>query len=302
MYSFARDFVQVSRPGWWLVTVWLYIAPCQTQQIDLAGLFFVLLPLNVMIYGINDSADLGNDVSNDRKGNFVFGPKGWSRERLNRILTPTIWMTFLLLLYWDLEGELSLQYMLWFAMALIINYLYNFHSSSLNLLLVFIGYGSVTVLSYWRHGGIGFGLERARDGRWYFAGCNQEYWIHLTLLLVRSQLWAELMDYESDLRTKKWTTLSGLLPTKGHARLLVLGILALELLWCLAQHQIHKRDDWFMLLAFSTMGMILFTSLEYLMPPFKNVPEVDLTFLATMQNAGGMYLLHDCWRRGTFVK
>lgn len=79
----VKDLVQVSRPGWWLVTVWLYIAPTG-QRWDLLtsstfwlGLLYVCFPINLMVYGINDYADFfhGDDLDgqNDRKGNFFFG-------------------------------------------------------------------------------------------------------------------------------------------------------------------------------------------------------------------------------------
>jgi 4-hydroxybenzoate polyprenyltransferase len=299
MLSFALDFIQVSRPGWWLVTAWLYIAPCRTDEINVAGLIFVLLPMNAVVYGINDASDLHHDLSNDRKGNFIFGPKGWSRARLNRVLVPAIVMTFLPLMYWGHESNQLLQHMAWFAAALLVNYLYNFYSFSWNLLLVCMGYGSVTLLSYWRHGGSGLGLLQL-DRRWYFANCNQEYWMHLALLLVRGQFWTELLDYESDRRTKKWTTLSRL-PTKELARRLVLAVLLVEALWCVAMYQI-RGSDWAMLLIFATVSVISFVSLEYVLPRTKNAPVVDLTYLAMLQNAGGIHVLYDCWRRGTFVR
>ena len=169
------------------------------------------------------------------------------------------------------------------------------------MVLVFVGYGSVTLLSYWRHGGTGFGLERSADGRWYLGRCNQEYWMHLALLLVRSQLWTELLDYEADREANKWTTLSRL-STKDLARRLVLGVLLLEVLWCLAQ---CRRDgsQWSILLVFAIMGVVSFTCLEFVLPRAKNSSVVvDLTYLAILQNAGGIQLLYDCWSRGTFER
>lgn len=302
--SFLLDFVQVSRPGWWLVTMWLYMAPCQFDEaVDWFGLAVVVLPLNVMVYGINDASDLDNDLNNDRKGNFIFGPKGWSRNRLNRVLIPGMVCTFLPLLYWGVTSAQLLQYTAWFAVAVLVNYLYNFYSFSWNLLLVFVGYGSVTFLSYWRHSNAdagSFGIVQNDDGRWYMAGCNQEFWMHLALLLVRSQLWTELLDYESDRGAEKWTTLSRL-HTKALAQKVVLGVLVTEAIWCYRQYQ-HDGDDWSTLLAFSCMGVMLFLTLEFVLPQSKAALTVDLVWLAMMQNVGGVYLLYDCWRRGIFVK
>jgi 4-hydroxybenzoate polyprenyltransferase len=300
-FSFFLDFLQVSRPGWWLVTTWLYLAPSRSDEvIDVAGLLFVLLPLNALVYGMNDAADLDVDISSDRKGNFIFGPKGWSKDRLFRVLIPALIMTFLPLVYWGLTSKLLVPYLTWFILAITVNYYYNFRSFSWKLLLVFVGYGSVTLLSFWRHGGNGLGLYKLESGVWYFAGCNEDYWVHLTLLLVRSQLWTELLDYETDRRHEKWTTLSRF-RTKSMAQFVVLTALLLEAAWCLFQYLYHG-SDWLVLLSFSAMGVLLFVSLEYALPLTKDLPTVDLIWLSLMQNAGGLFLLYDCWSRGIFVK
>lgn len=307
--SFALDFLQVSRPGWWLVTVWLYIAPTAGtagQAIDWAGLVLVLLPLNVMVYGMNDAADLNNDLENDRKGNFIFGPKGWSRQRLMRVLYPATVLTLLPLLYWGWGEDRLLPYVLWFATGVVVNYLYNFYSFSGGLLLVFVGYGSVTLLSYWRHQETTssdlMGWRVSDDSqRWYLGGCNQEYWIHLTLLLIRSQLWTELLDYDSDRQSQKSTTLSRL-PNKYQAQQVVGMVLLTEIAWCYRQYQLHG-PDWLTLFGFACMGFVLFSCLEYALPRWSKAPSsVDLAYLGVMQNVGGLYLLYDCWSRGIFVE
>lgn len=293
--SFILDFLQVSRPGWWLVSFWLYIAPCGTKQdINLSGLLLVVLPLNVIVYGINDAADLNNDLENHRKGNFVFGPKGWSKARLMQVLIPSIVITGAILSYWGYRTLQLEYYILWFLHALVINYIYNFYSFSWKILFVALGYGSVTLLSFWQHDGVGFGVELHSNGRWYLAGCNQEYWIHLAFLLLRSQLWTELLDYESDRQNRKWTTLSRL-PSKVVAQTVVLAVFLLEIFWCWLQCYLYRGSEWLTLLCFSCMGCFLFISLEYTLPS-KHTP--DLTWLAMAQNASGFYLLYDCWQRG----
>eukprot|EP00545_Synedropsis_sp_CCMP1620_P003539 CAMPEP_0119016262 /NCGR_PEP_ID=MMETSP1176-20130426/11902_1 /TAXON_ID=265551 /ORGANISM="Synedropsis recta cf, Strain CCMP1620" /LENGTH=259 /DNA_ID=CAMNT_0006969603 /DNA_START=245 /DNA_END=1021 /DNA_ORIENTATION=- len=259
-----------------------------------------------MVYGINDASDRRNDLDNDRKGNFLFGPKGWSRNRLTRVLVPGMLVgTFLPLFYWGWTSHCLLPYMIWFLVAVLVNYWYNFQASApwTTLGLVWIGYASVTLLSYWRHSGNHgeFGIRLDDDTnnshKWYMAGCNQDYWMHLSLLLVRSQLWTELLDYDSDRRMNKWTTLSRL-PTKAMARQVVLAVLVTEAIWSVRQYQ-QEGSDWSTLLAFSCMGVILFGTLEFVLPPTTKqqqaAPAVDLVWLAMMQNAGGIYLLHDCW-------
>jgi len=304
--SFISDFVQVSRPGWWLVTMWLYIAPCRaaSQNIDISGLLLVLFPINVIVYGINDAADLNNDLNNDRKGNFIFGPRGWSKKRLMRVLLPAVVVTALALFYWGYESMQLPRYISLYLFILIVNYLYNFCRFRWKILLVLCGYASITVFSFWRHssghGSSIIGLEqRQDDNRWYMAGCNQEYWIHLTFLLVRSQLWTELLDYESDRQNEKWTTLSRL-PSKLFAQILVLSVLLAETLWCWMQYSYYGRINWLTLVGFSVMGCFLFVCLEYIISTKDTAP--DLTWLAITQNIGGIYLLYDCWQKGVFVQ
>eukprot|EP00971_Amphidinium_carterae_P301046 5981679-Amphidinium_carterae.1 len=82
-----RTIVQISRPGWWLVHVWLYLAPTG-QKYELLGtatfwfgLLYALFPLNVLVYGMNDYTDVDLDRDNKRKGNFLYGAK-CTREQL----------------------------------------------------------------------------------------------------------------------------------------------------------------------------------------------------------------------------
>ena len=40
------------------------------------GLFFVLFPLGLVLYGVNDIVDAETDALNPRKGTFMFGSRG----------------------------------------------------------------------------------------------------------------------------------------------------------------------------------------------------------------------------------
>jgi len=303
--SFVLDFLQVSRPGWWLVTLWLYIAPCgASQHINISGLLLVIFPINVIVYGMNDVADITNDLNNNRKGNFIFGPKGWCKKRLMRVLLTAVVLTALTLLYWGYESMQIPRYISWYLFNLFVNYIYNFHQFRWKIFLVLCGYASITVFSFWRHAGAHgssfMGLkQQTNDGRWYMAGCNQEYWIHLTFLLVRSQLWTEILDYESDRQNKKWTTLSRL-PSKLMAQTLVLSVLLIETIWCWMHYSYYGKSNWSTIFGFSVIGCFLFVCLEYITWVKDTTP--NLAWLAVTQNIGGIYLLVDCWQKGVFVE
>src|SRR5260370_8208934 len=78
--------LQVSRPGLWSTTVMFYLMPLGRADLLHSGklwlgLFFVLFPLGMLLYGVNDIVDAENDALNPRKGTFMFGSRG-AREQL----------------------------------------------------------------------------------------------------------------------------------------------------------------------------------------------------------------------------
>jgi 4-hydroxybenzoate polyprenyltransferase len=77
---------QVSRPGLWTTTALFYLMPLGHRDffrswIFWIGLFYVLVPLGLVLYGVNDIVDAEADVYNPRKGTFLFGSLG-AREQL----------------------------------------------------------------------------------------------------------------------------------------------------------------------------------------------------------------------------
>jgi 4-hydroxybenzoate polyprenyltransferase len=77
---------QVSRPGLWTTTALFYLMPLGHRAffrswIFWVGLFYVLAPLGLVLYGVNDIVDAEADVYNPRKGTFLFGSLG-AREQL----------------------------------------------------------------------------------------------------------------------------------------------------------------------------------------------------------------------------
>ena len=72
---------QVSRPGLWSTTALFYLMPLGhgnfvRSWIFWLGLFYVLIPLGLVLYGVNDIVDAEADVYNPRKGTFLFGSLG----------------------------------------------------------------------------------------------------------------------------------------------------------------------------------------------------------------------------------
>jgi 4-hydroxybenzoate polyprenyltransferase len=77
---------QVSRPGLWSTTALFYLMALGhgnfvRSWIFWLGLFYVLIPLGLVLYGVNDIVDAEADVYNPRKGTFLFGSLG-AKEQL----------------------------------------------------------------------------------------------------------------------------------------------------------------------------------------------------------------------------
>jgi 4-hydroxybenzoate polyprenyltransferase len=77
---------QVARPGLWTTTALFYLMPLGHRaflrsSIFWIGLFYVLVPLGLALYGVNDIVDAEADVYNPRKGTFLFGSLG-AKEQL----------------------------------------------------------------------------------------------------------------------------------------------------------------------------------------------------------------------------
>lgn len=77
--------LQVSRPGLWTTTALFYLMPLGHGVIFHSarfwlGLFFVLFPLGLLLYGVNDIVDAEADRYNPRKGTFLFGSRGATKQ------------------------------------------------------------------------------------------------------------------------------------------------------------------------------------------------------------------------------
>ena len=86
IWSELTFLTQVSRPGLWTTTTLFYLMPLRHGSILHSwkfwiGLFYVLVPLGLVLYGVNDIVDAEADVYNPRKGTFLFGSLG-AKEQL----------------------------------------------------------------------------------------------------------------------------------------------------------------------------------------------------------------------------
>jgi 4-hydroxybenzoate polyprenyltransferase len=119
--------VQVSRPGLWSTTALFYLMPLGrwTDVRSAAfwlGLFYVLFPLGLILYGVNDIADGDVDRYNPRKGNYLFGSIGAAERHPSlRLQIVLVQIPFLMVFLW-LVGP---RILLWLAALLCAVGVYN---------------------------------------------------------------------------------------------------------------------------------------------------------------------------------
>src|SRR5262249_31951107 len=83
--STAKFLIQVSRPGLWTTTILFYLMPLGRsfdwrQMAFWTGLFYIVFPLGLLLYGVNDIVDTEGDRLNPRKGSYLFGSRGADQQ------------------------------------------------------------------------------------------------------------------------------------------------------------------------------------------------------------------------------
>ena len=197
----VTTLLKISRPGLWLVFVWLYLWPTGgrtdllSSPIFWLGVIYCTFPLNLLVYGMNDLVDEDVDQDNPRKGNFIYGAKTTRKDRrrlplalflINSVcLIPISWMT----------GK-WLETLIWFGSAFAVNFAYNNKPFQLSRKCPFevptmiLGHFLIPILACYINE-----LEYPRAASWVFNG----------LLLARSHIWLEFADIAVDVKEGKRT-------------------------------------------------------------------------------------------------
>jgi len=222
-FSTFAFVIKASRPGLWLTAIWFYLLPLgQRHVFDSAGfwvgLFYVTLPLGLIIYGWNDIADAEIDRFNPRKGTFLFGAKG-SSEQLRRlpVYIAVVQIVFAAgLLYFD-----GARVLLWFLGLVLFTAIYNLPRYGLKShppfdILNQAGYLLVFILSSW--------LNHAPQLRW-------PAMLFGAMFAMHSHVFGEIMDIEPDRASGRRTTATVIGPIP--AKLLICAMLSGEafLVW-----------------------------------------------------------------------
>lgn len=182
--------LQVSRPGLWTTTAMFYLMPLghvdffHSSRLWL-GLLYVLFPLGLLLYGVNDIVDAEADLLNPRKGTFLFGSRGSAAQlKLLRRLIAVAQIPFLIVFY-VLIGP---RILLWFALMLVAVAIYNaprigWKSHPPFDVLIQASYLLIFVLSSW--------LNHASLPPW-------QTFVFGALFAMHSHIFGEVMDLEPD--------------------------------------------------------------------------------------------------------
>ena len=177
------------------------------------GLFFVLFPLGLLLYGANDIVDAETDLLNPRKGTFLFGSRG-AREQLASLKwqLAAVQLPFVVAFY-VLFGPRILW---WYSVLLLAVGLYNVPRFGWKGrppfdVLIQASYLLVFVLSSW--------LNKVPQLPW-------QTFLFGALFAMHSHVFGEVMDIEPDRMSGRQTTatLIGRVP----AKLLIAGFLCIE--------------------------------------------------------------------------
>jgi len=284
-----RLLLQVSRPGLYLVTIWVYLLPTGAQYSVWGepnfwvGMVYCTMPINLLVYWWNDLGDTETDQANPRKGGMWFG---------GRTPVPVLWdlaplvvaaqVPFLVYFAWQIGIAWASA---WFGAVLAVNFAYNtgpIKLSSQHPPLDFLG-----PLGYLLLIPLSERLNRTR-------GLPAVGWAHTIFYIVRTQLWTEIMDAPHDRRGGRVTSALALAARHRQLPRLVLTIvLALELVFvCTAIGDVP-------VCAFSALSLIISVVEGAMEERSTKAPMAQMAATTTaVLGLGGISMLWHVWQSG----
>lgn len=242
--SAAKFLIQVSRPGLWTTTILFYLMPLGTS-LDwhkgsfCYGLFYIVFPLSLLLYGVNDIVDAEGDRYNPRKGTYLFGSRGADPQLKSLRWQITVSQIPFLYLFWLLCGP---RILLWFFALLLAVYFYNARPIALKGrppfdVLIQSSYLLIFILSSW--------LNHVPQLPW-------QTFLFGALFAMHSHVFGEVMDIEPDQKSGRRTLASeiGRVPAKFF-------IAALLLIECFLVH--YYFSD-LVITTFLALGALFFIS------------------------------------------
>jgi len=241
-FSYPVFLLQVSRPGLYSTTAFFYLMPLGRADLLHSGrlwlgLFFVLFPLGLLLYGANDIVDAETDSLNPRKGTFLFGSRG-ARQQLDTLK----WQIFaaqapFVAVFYFLVGPRILS---WYAAMLVAVALYNAPGIAWKGrpgfdVLIQASYLLIFVLSSW--------LNHAPQLPW-------QTFVFGAMFAMHSHIFGEVMDIEPDRLSGRRTTATVI--GRVRSKFLIAAFMAVEtaLVW-------FSFRDW-IVAGFLAVGVVWF--------------------------------------------
>ena len=281
--STIRFWIQVSRPGLWFQTIWLYLLP--TTMLDTKntvwwfGMWCVTWPINFLVYGWNDYVDHDIDAANQRKGNFLFGARG-TVPQLTRVMRaiPIVIV---------LHAAVSVWLAGWWMVAVFT--LIVFSTATYNLPWVrFRGrppLDLINALGYLTL--IWFSMELNDTPR-----VPIETWIYLAMFCTHAQLVGEVMDFYPDRESGRATTCTAI--GIGMTKLMIIGLVAIEswMLWSIFGDNVLAAG-----LALGVIGLIV----DLVVTRTRKYSTQEFYLAGIAMNAAGYASMIWVWSMGTLT-
>ena len=206
--STAKFLIQVSRPGLWTTTILFYLMPLGRSfgfrgVTFWLGLFYIVFPLSLLLYGVIDIVDAEGDRLNPRKGTYLFGSRGEDPQLKSLRWQIALSQIPFFFLFWFYSGP---RIFLWFLALLFAVYVYNVRPTALKGrppfdVLIQASYLLIFILSSW--------LNRVPQLPW-------QTFIFGALFAMHSHVFGEVMDIEPDQKSGRQTlaTKFGRVPAK----------------------------------------------------------------------------------------
>ena len=217
-HSYLIFLLQVSRPGLWSTTALFYLMPLGQADILHSGklwlgLFFVLFPLGLLLYGVNDIVDAETDALNPRKGTFLFGSRG-AREQLAALKwqIAVAQIPFAIAFYFFIGPSI----LWWYTVLLLAVGIYNVPGIAWKGrppfdVLIQASYLLVFVLSSW--------LNNVPQLPW-------QTFLFGAMFAMHSHIFGEVMDIEPDHLSGRRTTATSI--GRVRAKFLIAALLCIE--------------------------------------------------------------------------
>jgi len=177
------------------------------------GLFFVLFPLGLLLYGVNDIVDAETDALNPRKGTFLFGSRG-AREQLAALKwqIAVVQIPFAMAFYFFVGPRI----LWWYALLLLAVGIYNAPGIAWKGrppfdVLIQASYLLVFVLSSW--------LNNVPQVPW-------QTFLFGAMFAMHSHIFGEVMDIEPDRLSGRRTTATSI--GRVRAKFLIAAFLVIE--------------------------------------------------------------------------